>query len=79
VADIVSLAETIAEAVHDGDTMAMEGFTHLIPHAAGREVIRRGGASSPDLQVPVELREIPPPSAAELTTLRGLLATMPAS
>jgi glutaconate CoA-transferase subunit A len=41
VADIVSLAEAIAEAVHDGDTVAMEGFTHLIPHAAGREVIRQ--------------------------------------
>jgi glutaconate CoA-transferase, subunit A len=41
VAEIVSLAEAIAEAVHDGDTVAMEGFTHLIPHAAGREVIRQ--------------------------------------
>ena len=41
-AEIVSLAETVAEAVHDGDTVAMEGFTHLIPHAAGREVIRQG-------------------------------------
>ena len=29
-------------AVHDGDTVAMEGFTHLIPHAAGHEVIRQG-------------------------------------
>jgi glutaconate CoA-transferase, subunit A len=42
VAQIVSLAEAIAESVHDGDTVAMEGFTHLIPHAAGREVIRQG-------------------------------------
>jgi glutaconate CoA-transferase subunit A len=42
VAEIVSLAEAVAEAVHDGDTVAMEGFTHLIPHAAGREVIRQG-------------------------------------
>ena len=40
-AEIVSLAEAIADAVHDGDTVAMEGFTHLIPHAAGREVIRQ--------------------------------------
>ena len=32
-----------------------------------------------DLQVSADLREIPPPSAAELTTLRGLLATMPAT
>ena len=39
---IVSLPEAIAAAVHDGDTVAMEGFTHLIPYAAGREVIRQG-------------------------------------
>src|SRR5260370_6512599 len=38
----MSLAEAIAAAVHDGDTVAMEGFTHLIPHAAGHEVIRQG-------------------------------------
>jgi glutaconate CoA-transferase, subunit A len=41
VALIVSLPEAIAAAVHDGDTVAMEGFTHLIPYAAGREVIRQ--------------------------------------
>ncbi len=41
-AEIVSLAEAIAAAIHDGDTVAMEGFTHLIPHAAGHEVIRQG-------------------------------------
>jgi glutaconate CoA-transferase, subunit A len=41
VAEIVTLAEAIAAAVHDGDTVAMEGFTHLIPHAAGHEVIRQ--------------------------------------
>ena len=40
-AEIVSLSEAIALAVHDGDTVAMEGFTHLIPHAAGHEVIRQ--------------------------------------
>jgi len=42
VAEIVSLAEAIAGSVRDGDTVAMEGFTHLIPHAAGLEVIRQG-------------------------------------
>jgi glutaconate CoA-transferase subunit A len=41
VAEIVSLAEAIAAAIRDGDTVAMEGFTHLIPHAAGHEVIRQ--------------------------------------
>ncbi|MBV9404199.1 MAG: CoA transferase subunit A [Acidobacteriaceae bacterium] len=38
---ITSLREAIAEAVHDGDTLAMEGFTHLIPFAAGHEIIRQ--------------------------------------
>jgi glutaconate CoA-transferase, subunit A len=42
VAEIVSLADAIARSVHDGDVVAMEGFTHLIPHAAGHEVIRQG-------------------------------------
>ena len=41
-AEIVSLAEAVRRAVHDGDTVAMEGFTHLIPFAAGHEVIRQG-------------------------------------
>lgn len=38
----LSLADAIEAAVRDGDTVAMEGFTHLIPHAAGHEVIRQG-------------------------------------
>jgi glutaconate CoA-transferase, subunit A len=42
VAEIVTLADAIRAAVRDGDTVAMEGFTHLIPHAAGHEVIRQG-------------------------------------
>ena len=37
-----SLRDAIAELVHDGDTVAMEGFTHLIPFAAGHELIRQG-------------------------------------
>ncbi|MCA1368396.1 CoA transferase subunit A [Bradyrhizobium sp. BRP14] len=41
-ARIVSLAQAVAENVRDGDTVAMEGFTHLIPYAAGHEVIRQG-------------------------------------
>jgi glutaconate CoA-transferase, subunit A len=40
-AKIVSLTEAVAELVHDGDTVALEGFTHLIPFAAGHEIIRR--------------------------------------
>jgi glutaconate CoA-transferase subunit A len=40
-ARIVSLAEAVATAIHDGDSVAMEGFTHLIPFAAGHELIRQ--------------------------------------
>ncbi|WP_438672276.1 CoA transferase subunit A [Solihabitans fulvus] len=36
------MAEAVAELVRDGDTVALEGFTHLIPMAAGREIIRQG-------------------------------------
>jgi glutaconate CoA-transferase subunit A len=42
VAVLTSLPEAVAEWIHDGDTLAMEGFTHLIPHAAGHEIIRQG-------------------------------------
>ncbi len=37
-----ALQIAIQEAVHDGDVVAMEGFTHLIPFAAAHEVIRQG-------------------------------------
>ncbi|WP_199435361.1 CoA transferase subunit A [Qaidamihabitans albus] len=40
-ADIVSLADGVGRLVRDGDTVALEGFTHLIPHAAGQEIIRQ--------------------------------------
>jgi glutaconate CoA-transferase subunit A len=36
------LPEAIATHVRDGDTIALEGFTHLIPFAAGHEIIRQG-------------------------------------
>lgn len=41
-ARIVDLKTAIAEQVQSGDTVAMEGFTHLIPHAAAHEIIRQG-------------------------------------
>ncbi|MGI9371963.1 MAG: CoA transferase subunit A [Hyphomicrobiales bacterium] len=39
---IIPLADAVAENLHDGDTAAFEGFTHLIPHAAAHEAIRQG-------------------------------------
>ncbi|MBO0729573.1 MAG: CoA transferase subunit A [Acidimicrobiaceae bacterium] len=41
-ADILDLASAVERLIHDGDCVAMEGFTHLIPFAAGHEVIRQG-------------------------------------
>jgi glutaconate CoA-transferase, subunit A len=41
-AAILSLAQAVEDNLKDGDTIAMEGFTHLIPFAAGHEVIRQG-------------------------------------
>lgn len=40
-ANILQLKEAIGEFVRDGDTLALEGFTHLIPFAAGHEIIRQ--------------------------------------
>src|SRR3954453_4943895 len=42
VAEIVERREALPELVHDGDAVALEGFTHLIPFAAGHEIIRQG-------------------------------------
>jgi glutaconate CoA-transferase, subunit A len=39
---LLSLREAVAEHVRDGQTLALEGFTHLIPFAAGHEIIRQG-------------------------------------
>ena len=42
VAKVVPLAEAIAAHVRDGQCVALEGFTHLIPFAAGHEILRQG-------------------------------------
>jgi glutaconate CoA-transferase subunit A len=39
---LVPLDEAVRDLVRDGDTVALEGFTHLIPTAAGHEIIRQG-------------------------------------
>jgi glutaconate CoA-transferase, subunit A len=40
--ELLSLHDAVAGLVRPGDTVALEGFTHLIPFAAGHEVIRQG-------------------------------------
>jgi glutaconate CoA-transferase subunit A len=39
---VTTLGEAIAAYVRDGACVALEGFTHLIPFAAGHEIIRQG-------------------------------------
>src|SRR5215212_9259037 len=38
---LCSMREAIAESVHDGDSIVIDGFTHLICFAAGHEIIRQ--------------------------------------
>jgi glutaconate CoA-transferase, subunit A len=38
---VMTMKEAVARFVHDGDLIVMEGFTHLIPFAAGHEIIRQ--------------------------------------
>jgi glutaconate CoA-transferase subunit A len=40
-ARVLPLAAAIEECIRDGDSVAMEGFTHLIPFAAAHELIRQ--------------------------------------
>ena len=42
VTKIMPLSEAVGRFVKDGQTVALEGFTHLIPFAAGHEIIRQG-------------------------------------
>ena len=41
-AEFLPLSDAIAKHVADGACLALEGFTHLIPFAAGHELIRQG-------------------------------------
>ena len=41
-AKVMSMQEAVSKYVHDGDTTYLAGFTHLIPFAAGHEIIRQG-------------------------------------
>jgi glutaconate CoA-transferase subunit A len=39
--EVTSLREAVAGLVNDGDSVALEGFTHLIPTAAAHEIVRQ--------------------------------------
>jgi glutaconate CoA-transferase subunit A len=41
VAEVLTLDRAVSELVEDGDSVALEGFTHLIPFAAGHEILRQ--------------------------------------
>jgi len=38
---VATMRDAVTELVRDGDTVAIEGFTHLISFAAGHEIIRQ--------------------------------------
>jgi glutaconate CoA-transferase subunit A len=38
---LISLSAAVQQYVHDGDLVYAAGFTHLIPFAAGHEIIRQ--------------------------------------
>ena len=40
--EFLSLQDAVGRYVKDGGQVALEGFTHLIPFAAGHEIIRQG-------------------------------------
>lgn len=40
-AEVVGLREAVSALVNDGDSLALEGFTHLIPSAAAHEIVRQ--------------------------------------
>jgi glutaconate CoA-transferase, subunit A len=42
VGEVTTLREAVTDLVNEGDSVALEGFTHLIPTAAGHEIIRQG-------------------------------------
>jgi glutaconate CoA-transferase subunit A len=39
---VMTLPDAIARYVHDGASVSIEGFTHIIPYAAAHEIIRQG-------------------------------------
>ncbi|MFW9674601.1 CoA-transferase, partial [Vibrio parahaemolyticus] len=41
-AELLTLREAVERFIQDGDTVALEGFTHLIPTAAAHEIVRQG-------------------------------------
>lgn len=41
-AELTQLHDAVSSLVRDGDSVALEGFTHLIPFAAGHEILRQG-------------------------------------
>lgn len=40
-AEVVSLTAAVGRLVHDGSVVALEGFSHLVPFAAGHEILRQ--------------------------------------
>jgi acyl CoA:acetate/3-ketoacid CoA transferase alpha subunit len=76
----LSLSDAVRAFVHDGGTLVLEGFTYLIPSAAGHDIIWQGCRDltlirmTPDIiyRDAVDVRE--PSTAEQLAVLRDLKA-----
>ena len=62
---LASMADAVRDVVRDGDTVAIEGFTHLISFAAGHEIIRQRQAR-PDARPHDARRDLRPDDRAAL-------------
>lgn len=71
--EILGLREAVVGAVHDGDTVALEGFAHLILTAAAHEILRQGrrDLTLVRLKVAPDLETTDPPTQRELEVLRA--------
>ena len=75
-AEIVSLADRVAAVVRDGDTVAMEGFTHPTCLHPGASLDKARQATGWPLAVAGDLTTTDPPSQQELEVLRRLEGSM---
>lgn len=67
--EVMSMREAVAAFVHDGDTVSLEGFTHLIPTAAGHKVIRQGRRDLTVVRMTADIVVDRMPAAGRVTRL----------
>src|SRR4051794_9710733 len=68
----LSLAEAVEETIRDGDPVAMEGFTHLIPNAAGHDRARLGLTTRGPTKLITDLCVFEPDTASKEMTVSSI-------